>query len=570
MAHLDQLDGAPESRPERFCLLARSAQDSYRPKWTLLALVLVACLAPRLVAAWRWDIIWGDTLCYLFAAEALERGDLELAFRDFGLNVYPAILCLLRKLTPDWQTAAKWFSVAAATLTVLPLFGWLRRQFDDRLAVIGCLCYAFHGKLIAVSPLAIRDPIFWLLVAATVYWAWRAAAEVRLGAFAAAGGAFTLAVHTRTEGWVLLAPIVLWPAIRFAAAGQQRLRLVAGTALCLAVMPATVTSLNLTLLRDCPQWQIIPARHVALARDWAAGRTATQPVAGVIESAAESGRLSAAKDWFISRFQLARQILVRAVKGFTYVGALLTVLGIVANRRLLGRPENLVIWLMCLGLMGMIWVRYQRAGLDIRYFLPLVILLVGWIALGYTSLERAVSGKLSARLSGTSDVHHATARWWKTAALGVLIAGLAAGSLAEARLSAAKIMRRQIVLGQWIAEVLGPSQRIAGGPENLVLLAWYAQGTVVQHFDPQQLAADGIAAELEQARADVVVLFVTGTNEASCRQIASRLAEQPEARYRVVPLTRLPQASYGTCLLLRAEKFPLIETSRPGTDAEQQ
>jgi len=568
MAQPDQLKRDCPPRQEDFCRLVRSAQNAYRPRWTLLALLLAACLAPRLVAAWRWDIIWGDTICYLFAAEALERGDLELAFRDFGLNVYPAVLCLLRKLTADWQTAAKWFSVAAATLTVLPLFGWLRRQFDDRLAAIGCLCYAFHGKLVAVSPLAIRDPIFWLFVAGTVYWAWRAAAEVRLAAFAAAGAAFTLAVHTRTEGWVLLAPIVLWPAIRFATAGQQRTRLVAGTALCLAVMPTTVTSLNLTVLRDYPQWQIIPARHVALARDWAAGHTATQPIASGSEAAAESGRLSAAKDWLGSRFRIARQILVRAVKGFTYVGSLLTLLGIVACRHLLSRSENLVTGLMCLGLMGMIWIRYQGAGLDIRYFLPLVILLVGWMALGYASLESALLGKLSPGLSGMTDMHHAPARQWKTAAIGVLIAGLAAGSLAEARLSAAKIMRRQIVLGQWIAEVLGPNQRIAGGPENLVLLAWYAQGTVVQHFDPQQLTGEGIG-HLEQARPDVVVMFVTETNAAGCQEIVSRLAASSEARYRLVPAGLLPAASHDTRLLLRAEKFSSVETLQPAIDADR-
>ena len=56
-----------------------------------------------------------------------------------------------------------------ASLTVVPLWGWLRRMFDDRLAVIACLVYALHGKLIAISPLIIRDSTFWFLLVLTLY-----------------------------------------------------------------------------------------------------------------------------------------------------------------------------------------------------------------------------------------------------------------------------------------------------------------------------------------------------------------------------------------------------------------
>ena len=45
-----------------------------------------------------------------------------------------------------------------SSLTVLPLFGWTRRQFDDRLATIACLLYAVHPKLIEWSPELVRDP----------------------------------------------------------------------------------------------------------------------------------------------------------------------------------------------------------------------------------------------------------------------------------------------------------------------------------------------------------------------------------------------------------------------------
>ena len=140
-----------------------------------------------------------------------------------------------------------------ASLAVLPLWGWLRRMFDDRLAALACLVYAFHGKLIAISPLIIRDPTFWFLMALTFYCIWRAVGEVRIGFFLAAGIALTLAIHTRTEGWLLVIPLLGWGACRWSDRDRgERLRLVVGTLLCIAAIPAAIAAVNLTWLRDDP------------------------------------------------------------------------------------------------------------------------------------------------------------------------------------------------------------------------------------------------------------------------------------------------------------------------------
>ena len=181
----------------------------------MAAMLLAMCLIPRLVAAWNWDVLWGDSLHYRYASTCLEQGDLEEGFAEFGLNVYPLILIPLGHLGIDWQIAGKYFSVLVASLTVLPLWGWLRRMFDDRLAATACLVYAFHGKLIAISPLIIRDPTFLFLLALSLYYVWRAVGELRIGFFLAAGIMLTLAIHTRTEGWLLLVPLLGWGACRW-------------------------------------------------------------------------------------------------------------------------------------------------------------------------------------------------------------------------------------------------------------------------------------------------------------------------------------------------------------------
>ena len=222
-----------------------------------VALLLLACLVPRAVAAWNWDVLWGDSLHYIFASLALEQANFHEGFAEFGLNTYPLILIPLRHLGIDWQITGKWFGVAVASCAVIPLWGWLRRMFNDRMAVIACLVYAFHGKLIAISPLIIRDPTFWFLLVLSLYFIWRAVDELRFGLFLAAGAALTLAIHTRTEGWLLLIPLLGWAGCRWFAAGAKRLRFAIGVVLTIAVIPASVAAVNLTWLRDNPRWELL-------------------------------------------------------------------------------------------------------------------------------------------------------------------------------------------------------------------------------------------------------------------------------------------------------------------------
>ncbi len=76
---------------------------------------------------------------------------------------------MLHRAGLPWETAAKWYGVVLASLAVLPLFGWVRRQFDDVVAVVACLLYAVHPKLIEWSPEAVREPSFWFFFLLALY-----------------------------------------------------------------------------------------------------------------------------------------------------------------------------------------------------------------------------------------------------------------------------------------------------------------------------------------------------------------------------------------------------------------
>ena len=130
----------------------------------LLAGLVLFCLAMQLWMASRWHVIWPDTVDYLRVSRALDSGDPKPLAEQFGPNLYPLILVLLHRAGLDWLWAGQCWSIAVTCLAVLPLFGWLRRQFDDQVALVGCLLYALHPKLMIAWPLIIRDPTFWFLL----------------------------------------------------------------------------------------------------------------------------------------------------------------------------------------------------------------------------------------------------------------------------------------------------------------------------------------------------------------------------------------------------------------------
>ncbi|HEX5443468.1 MAG TPA: hypothetical protein VFW87_06555, partial [Pirellulales bacterium] len=118
-----------------------SARPLPRARLALAALVLF-CAAPRGVAAWKLDTLCKDGVFYVQLAEGFERGDLEAGLGRLRLNTYPLILAGLHRAGLDWELASRLWGVAVSSLVVLPLFGWVRRQFDDRTAVCACFLYA--------------------------------------------------------------------------------------------------------------------------------------------------------------------------------------------------------------------------------------------------------------------------------------------------------------------------------------------------------------------------------------------------------------------------------------------
>jgi hypothetical protein len=125
------------SEPKPFRLLLTGAGAR-------LILLLLLCLAPRIWMAYRLNGVCPDGAFHLDKAQQLEQRRLRAPQDGYDFNVYPLLLGVWHHAGLDWEAAAKVWGVLAGSLVVLPLFGWLRRMFDDRLALLGCTLYAVH------------------------------------------------------------------------------------------------------------------------------------------------------------------------------------------------------------------------------------------------------------------------------------------------------------------------------------------------------------------------------------------------------------------------------------------
>jgi hypothetical protein len=470
--------------------------------WLLLGLV-VLCLVPRAAMALRIPGICPDGVVYVNIARNIEAGDLRAAFREMALNIYPVILMLLHRLGLDWDLAARIWGVAVSSIVVLPLWGWVRRAFDDRVALVACLLYAVHPKFIEWSPEAMRDQTFWLLFMLAIYWLWRAATEVRYGFFIAAGAAIALASLTRIEGLFLLVPLTLWTFWRWlaltgsshpsplpAGKGTARRQLLLGAILCVAVFPLLLVLVNVFWLCGHSGWTTIRFDMLARAQSW-------------IQSLFGRGPALVSEDSLDQPMTVGRMIWVyfpALTRGFGPVFPLLMFGGMWGWRRVWARRDHQVLFYTALVFLGGIWVQlWFDKTLCPRYVLPIALMGSPFAALGLLGL--------SARLVRVVQRLGWNARRQAAVAAGVM-AVVAIVGLADAMTGNTKYFETRRIameLGQRLGQEYAFPPRIVGPPGISPIASYYAHSgpyTVVGYDANDALI---LTAALE-SRPDVVIL----------------------------------------------------------------
>ncbi len=238
------------------------------------------------------------------------------------------------------------------------------------------------------------------------------------------------------------------------------------------------------------------------------------------------------------------KFLERLAKGCTWVGSVLLLVGLVYGWRIFLRPEHLTLFCMSLFLLVIARMRYWAAGLDLRYFMPVVIVGVPWMALGLECVLAAARrlfqrrGELSPRASRVLA--------------GSLIAVAAACSLLDGSLAAAAYMRRHAAMGRWIYQRAGPEPAIAGNLDYLSLDAFYSNGRVVGIILPGDGPTVPLPAAIAERKADVVVLWNEENFAPDCLAIIERRITAGRG-YRRVDAKELPAGEKELLVFVKRE-----------------
>lgn len=502
----DYPDYLASPKPERVAVRGRG--------WLLLGLMLF-CLVLRLPMAARLPAINPDAVLYIESAQDFEAGNYREAFEGFRLNVYPIVLVGLHRLGLDWETGGMAWGIAISCLVVLPLYGWARRQFDERVALVACVLYAVQPKLILWSPEIMRDSTFWFLFALSLYCLWRAVVEVRPILYAAAGMAITLATLTRFEGVFLLIPFVLWTFWRYRALGECRGRLAMGALLCVFAFPALLLLANLIWLYGRADWVLPRLEPLVRVQAFLQSLAGESPPTAVDPCLPPPG----------SKISLARMVRVFfpvMTRGLSPIFALLMFGGMWHWRRLWMRRDNQALFYTCMVIVAAIWIHlwYDRVICP-RYALSIVLMATIFASLGLLALTE--------RLLWLAGWFHPgpKARWLvaMTPLLVTAVVGFSSAMTSEQTYFANRRMARD--LGQWVRQEIGPDPVIVGPTLVTPIASHYVDGGKYCTFRTDTGDEQTILSLVEQHHPDLLLLRPTKSMSAEqCQALADRLQQQ--------------------------------------------
>lgn len=345
------------------------------------ATFVAMCFVPRLLRCLLADSFCPDVFFYFDRAAALEQGNLSAAFAGgMNLNLYPIVLAALHQCGLDWIDAGRVWSLFVTSVTVLPLYGWVRRLTDDRTATLGCIVYAVWPVMTEFASEPIRDPSFWMLLNLTFYLGITTAERPSIGRGLLTAVVWVMAVLTRMEGWLLLVPLTWWLIGRATQSPATRQRLVrTGVACCTGIVVFAVVA-NFTIGRQAGTWITgrietalpgIPWLHALLH-----GSESLQPSGRVVEHIEPTTVVS-----FVRNFAECLDPLNLAA----------LVLGLYCGRRLFRDP--FVRPLLAYGAIMLlaIWCRIP----DQRYFCQVGFVLIPFIATGAAAFIDFVGDRLS-------------------------------------------------------------------------------------------------------------------------------------------------------------------------------
>ncbi|HLI27361.1 MAG TPA: glycosyltransferase family 39 protein [Chloroflexota bacterium] len=428
--------------------------------WPLVA--VVAGGAGLRAALWPQAVqrpLVGDDASYAWQALRLLAGDWVAAVGQVFPPGYAAAIVLVSPLTGgDLAAAAYLVSVLASLLLIPVLFYLTRPLYGEQVALVAALLTAIYPRFLEMGLTPLSEMLYTLLLASVLLFTLalqRAIAQGRRVLPVAAGtGALVGAAYlTRPEGLVYLGPLGL--CVLLAAAAYRRWRAVplayAGVALGLAPL---VLPYVLYLHGQLGQWTISGklgnlAQGTLMTRgadlEAAFYRLTPDGTRLIVDSPEMARNYPFSVREFVAHYarNLYDEQLV-LVQVLPLPILLVTFLGCVRG----GRPRQPRLALLTIGSFVLVYVLlYPAFFLYTRYFVPLVALVIPWLAVGTLELRHDLPRLPAVERHAAS---HALYRSVPVLGVALVLLGIAAAYRVTAQQQ--PTWKATVAAGRWLAD----------------------------------------------------------------------------------------------------------------------
>jgi 4-amino-4-deoxy-L-arabinose transferase-like glycosyltransferase len=177
-----------------------------------------------MIAAARVQVVAPDGVRFIEIAQNFAQGDFGSALDNDYHPLYPLLIALVRPVAGGFESAALALSVLFSTLTLLPLYFWIRNGFGRPAALTAAAVFTFIPPMVRIGADTLSEASFHFFVLLSLCLA--ASALNRGGIVKAllSGLAASLAYLTRQEGMGVLLATGLYTAFLLAAGLPDRRR----------------------------------------------------------------------------------------------------------------------------------------------------------------------------------------------------------------------------------------------------------------------------------------------------------------------------------------------------------
>ncbi|MFX0197386.1 MAG: ArnT family glycosyltransferase, partial [Candidatus Hodarchaeota archaeon] len=392
------------------------------------------------------------------------------------------------KVFHDWEFSAQMVSAIFGTLTLIPFYFLTRKLFNQGLAFISSIIFAFQPYLVRFSGEVIREPFFWFLFMMAIWFGWEAITKKKLYLFVLTSLFGSMSFLLRPEGIFVVPLIALWVFLSdFKKLRASYKRRILFTLTLLLTVPMLVFPAILYLKGKTGHWQWASIDRLPrfFSIDWTMDRIKKnfdklEPKAwddspqGRVELNRLKDFLSLARDHRLAivGIETASKFL-KAIHPLLFIPL---VFGSIKRKTIQYRWEEELFLLSAFSFSLLILVRYGTISsyIGTRHMMTPVILCLPWIGAGFVELEYKIKNSfLTTKFMGTRDIHLRNFRW---VLLILIVFALLPKTLASQR--SGKVPLKEA--GIWLKEH-GPSNPvIMGQGESGRRIAFYSDGTFLE------------------------------------------------------------------------------------------